>query len=166
MEEDYYFICLVDSVCVPSTCSFLRCFATCSAVGKEWSHFGHVKPVSDMMSDWTILYKKHTSVCNSIIQVAQLDMLIFFSLLLSKPDSVVSSRRAIMVNGTECSVKKLWHTWINAPLAIHGKADCLRSSWIMPPMLIATSTVSTSAMIFLFWRETTTTTTLFQRNLR
>lgn len=78
--EDYYFICLVDSVCVPSTCSFLRCFATCSAVGKEWSHFGHVKPVSDMMSDWTISNKKHTSVCHSIIQIAQLDMLIFFSL--------------------------------------------------------------------------------------
>jgi hypothetical protein len=34
----------------------------------------------------------------------------------------------------------------------------------MPPMPIATSTISTSAMIFLFWRETTTTT-LFQRHL-
>ena len=78
--EDYYFIYLVDSVCVPSTCSFLRCFATCSAVGKEKLHFGHVKPVSDIMSDWTILNKKHTSVCHSIIQIAQLDMLIFFSL--------------------------------------------------------------------------------------
>ena len=77
---DYYFIYLVDSVCVPSTCSFLRCFATCSAVGKEQLHFGHVKPVSDIMSDWTILNKKHTSVCYSLIQIAQLDMLIFFSL--------------------------------------------------------------------------------------
>ena len=33
--EDYYVIRLVDSVWVPSTCSFLTCFATCSAVGKE-----------------------------------------------------------------------------------------------------------------------------------
>ena len=33
--EDYYVIRLVDSVWVPSTCSFLRCSATCSAVGKE-----------------------------------------------------------------------------------------------------------------------------------
>ena len=78
--DDYYFIYLVDSVCVPSTCSFLRCFATCSAVGKEQLHFGHVKPVSDIMSDWTILNKKHTSVCYSLIQIAQLDVLIFFSL--------------------------------------------------------------------------------------
>lgn len=80
IEEIIYFIYLVDSVCVPSTCSFLRCFATCSAVGKEQLHFGHVKPVSDIMSDWTILNKKHTSVCYSLIQIAQLDMLIFFSL--------------------------------------------------------------------------------------
>ena len=166
MEEDYYFICLVDSVCVPSTCSFLRCFATCSAVGKEQLHFGHVKPVSDIMSDWTILNKKHTSVCYSLIQIAQQTCLSSSLCLLSKPNTVVSSRRAIMINGTEYSVKKLWHSWINAALAIPGKADCLRFSGIMPPMPIATSTISTSAMIFLFWHEITTTTTLFQRNLR
>ena len=35
------------SVCAPSTCSFLICSATCSTVEKEWSHFGHVNPVSD-----------------------------------------------------------------------------------------------------------------------
>jgi len=70
-----------------------------------------------------------------------------------------------MINGTEYSVKKLWHSWINAALAIPGKADCLRFSGIVSPMPIATSTISTSAMIFLFWRETTTTTTLFQRHL-
>jgi hypothetical protein len=58
--EDNHTIRLVDSVCVPSACSFLRCSATCSAVGKEWSHFGHVKPVSDIMCDWTVLDKKDT----------------------------------------------------------------------------------------------------------
>jgi hypothetical protein len=55
-----------------------------------------------MIFDWTILDKKHASVCHSIAQVAQLDMLVFFSLYVStRPDSVSSSRPAIMVNGTE-----------------------------------------------------------------
>ena len=62
LGEDYYVIRLVDSVWVPSTCSFLRCSATCSAVGKEWSHFGHVKPVSDIKFDWTILNKNFIEV--------------------------------------------------------------------------------------------------------
>jgi hypothetical protein len=59
-----------------------------------------------MMSDWTILNKKHATVCYSIAQVAQLGMLVFFSLYTyqTRLDNV-SGRPAIMVNGTEYSVK-------------------------------------------------------------
>ena len=76
-----------------------------------------------MISDWTILNKKHASVCHSIAQVAQLDMLIFFSLYVcTRPDSVIS-RPAIMVNGTEyfekimaylgqCQASHAWQDWL------------------------------------------------------
>jgi hypothetical protein len=32
-------------------------------VGNEWSHFGHVKPVSDIMCDWTVLDKNTYDEC-------------------------------------------------------------------------------------------------------
>lgn len=44
-----------------------------------------------MMSDWTILNKKHASVCYSIAQVAQLGMLVFFSLYTTRPDQIMSA---------------------------------------------------------------------------
>jgi hypothetical protein len=59
-----------------------------------------------MMSDWTILNKKHVSVCYSIVQVAQPGTLVFFSLYTYQTRSDnASSTPAIMVNGTEYSVK-------------------------------------------------------------
>lgn len=161
----FYVIRLVDSVCVPSTCSFLRCSATCSAVGKEWSHFGHVKPVSDMTSDWTILNKKHASVCYSIVQVAQPGTLVFFSLYTYQTRSNnASSSPAIMVNGTEYSVKNygLLESMSGSPCVARPAAwDRLNRAAINAYCF--RYKYQLALWSFSLWRETTTP---LQRNLR
>ena len=114
--EDYYVIRLVDSVWVPSTCSFLRCSATCSAVGKEWSHFGHVKPVSDIMFDWTILNKNMYQAAIALHKCARC-MCLPFSLCIITRINIVGTGLAIKVNGNAYS-KKLWLGWMHSSLCM------------------------------------------------
>jgi hypothetical protein len=145
----FYVIRLVDSVCAPSTCSFLRCSATCSAVGKEWSHFGHVKPVSDMTSDWTILNKKHASVCYSIAQVATRARLSSSLCILTRPDQIMPAAARQSGRWYWILRKKLWLAWVNVWLAVSGKTGCLRSAEsCRHQCLLLPVQISTSAMIF------------------
>ena len=116
LTEDYYVIRLVDSVWVPSTCSFLKCSATCSAVGKEWSHFGHVKPVSDIAFGCTLLNKNMHQAAIALHKYARCPYLVF-PLNTYQNKNIVGTGMAIMVNGNAYS-KKLWF----------GKTGCLSSS--------------------------------------